>query len=428
MNSTPIDILAYMTQFLPVIGKIRFARSCRRFYKSKVFEPIITAARAYDPKNPTAFPLACRNAEEHFIDIHIARRYASRALAVIYCVEFGHARLVEKYLHSCHMSCDMVSASLFTSLGRNRGDIFELLWPRTAQFGAWFNKARLFRYLLPRSANKRAYELLRDGNDERIIDAVAQCDLNPYTAIFFDPLLEEAIMMIKDRANPRTHVRKGPMNLEDELGFAYLVHDEDWIADVQAQMIAVDYKLYEPQKIMRAAVATGAETVLDGAIKMCSTVYDDTMSDDTMSRYKSSWDPVDCLDNVPDGNEKMLSRLMTEIVTAWSSGIPISHIFKTAEPSMAARIIKEIVKTVVFEGQLNIMEAAFVNMNVEVIDFLREQRGVPLPKNVVPGTCQFFCYVHPKMLSYMREVGINEGTINWVLTNNDCLHLLEVKV
>jgi hypothetical protein len=73
------------------------------------------------------------------------------------------------------------------------------------------------------------------------------------------------------------------------------------------------------------------------------------------------------------------------------------------------------------------MEAAFINMNVEVIDFLREH-GVPLPKDVVPGTSQFFCYVHPKMLVYMREVGIDEGTINRVFANNDCLHLLEVKV
>ena len=32
------------------------------------------------------------------------------------------------------------------------------------------------------------------------------------------------------------------------------------------------------------------------------------------------------------------------------------------------------------------------------------------------------------MLTYMREVGIGGGTINWVLANNDCLHLLEVKL
>lgn len=411
MNTIPVEIVAYMAQFLPAIDKLRVARLCHRFHESKVLAPVIATTRMYDPKHPNAFVSACRNAQEHFIDLHVKLNYAPRYMAVFYCARFGHTSLVQKYLPSCHMSHAMAITALSTALYQGRGDIFESLWPCIIQdvFWAKNDASHLFRTLLPHPSNKRAYETLKNGDSSNVIESVMRCDLNPYTAIFFDPPIEPAIMKIAERLNTRTLRREGPVNLEDEIGFAYLVRDEAWITEVQAQMVATGYDLHYPQRIVRAAAVIGSETILDDAIKLCR-----------------EWDPVDCF---CIANSKLIPRLISEIGRAWTSKkFPISHVFKNIDPSELIPVIKELVNVSGAHIAPDVMSVAVSNLNVEVIDFLFEQYGATLPTDVIPGTCSWFCYVHPKMLTYMREVGIGGGTINWVLANNDCLHLLEVKL
>ena len=414
-TNTPIDTIAYMTRFLPAIDKIRFARSCRTFLESAKMAMAISGAYAYDPNDPEAFVLACQDAEEHFIDLHLRRGYATSLLAMMYCAKYGHLRLVKKYMALIFAPYDdddsfnpdeenygiaFTSAANF-ALRQGRGDIFVAI----------SNKYSVLAYdclgnLMPVASNKCAYDTIKSDSRRgvvHILDAVEHCILNPYVAIFFDPDLETQIMALQDRVNTDSEESDGPVSLEDEIAFAYLIRDEVWIAQLKKQMTK---EHTHTTKILRAAVMTGHGKMVADVVEFCH-----------------KWDIVSCTDIVSNDVVPVLCHMIKREHDTHNDDL-VEFEFCNVDPLVLGRLFELLIDEYrTDQAMLNIiMTSAFSHMIVETIDELRNNHHVPLPTPPAnfPAT---FHYVHPRMLEYMDQAGMSLNVIQMVLDHSRHHHL-----
>ena len=94
------DIVLYILSFAGAVDRIRFLRTCRRYYRSLMYrERIYDPVRSrYSPEGINGFRNACQDGEEQIITLHIEKKMASARAAVYECAIAGKAKLVEKYI------------------------------------------------------------------------------------------------------------------------------------------------------------------------------------------------------------------------------------------------------------------------------------------------------------------------------------------
>ena len=135
MDLLPIDVVMYISSFLPIMDKLHLVQTCHRFYHSASLSNIVKTVASYHPRNATAFELACRAGEEHFVDIHLSLKHATYEMALVYSARFGHLHLFKKYLPNVKLTsryqwaheASLIEIITDFALRHERSDIFEAL-------------------------------------------------------------------------------------------------------------------------------------------------------------------------------------------------------------------------------------------------------------------------------------------------------------
>ena len=287
MDRIPIDCVSSIAFFLPILDQLHLIQTCHRFYDSLGLSHIIKTIASYHPQNTTAFVAACRAGEGRFIEIHLTQGYATPEMALVYSAQYGHLDLFCKYLPRVDLALDQLTRRTITELSlveiitsiclrHGRGDIFRAMCSVLPQ-DYQGDDSLLLEQILPLSGNRSIVEALPYiFTKEAMLETVRECTMNPYTAIYFDPALEEEVMKMTDRRHFCGPI-EGPIIIDDELAFAYLSRDYRRVEELAEKITTEGIELHHHAKIITAAATTMDGRWLAHALQIVDVDWDDAI-------------------------------------------------------------------------------------------------------------------------------------------------------
>lgn len=421
LSIIPASVVIYMARlFLSAVDTVHLAKTCRAFSAegSSSFKAELERLKQYSLECADGFIAACRDGEEYFIDLHIAKGYATPSQALIHCVRAPSVNesLITKYKEATAADIEDINnnAAIDCALkyALNRG----LNNEATSQLFAANSLVRAFEHLLPLESSRRWYTAqatkydLSDlaTADEVMMDAVSLCIVNPYTAIFFNPALRDRIMQLEARSSEYWGIDEGSVSVIDELAFAYLTKNDPLIARLKE--LVVNPGLEERVKIVRGAVMSRSGKHANDAI----TVFGCPLS---------VFATKDIDDDVIPVLSAVLVRQSKEFICATLSMVEQMHLF---------RFIKDVAKALPgIEMFTYLMGLAYTRMDVVAIEFLNKEYAVALPTfgNQSVFTDMYgFDYVHPRMVCHMLKAKMRPSSAWKVFKDTTrCAHLLKMK-
>ena len=451
MDLLPIDVVMYISSFLPIMDKLHLIQTCHRFYHSTSLSKIVKTVASYHPQNATPFELACRAGEEHFVDIHLSRsyQYVTAEMALVYSARFGHLHLFKKYLPKVKLTSryqwthesSLIEIITDSVLHHERSDLFEALLSYLPEEYNW-DTSFLLERLLPLPSNKVVYEMLTSTqviSKENILTAVEECYMNPYTAIYFDPNLKAEVLSIEDR-RPFCRPAVGPIVIDDELVFAYLSRDYRILVTLIKRIIADKTTLRHHHEIIKASATTHDAKCLAHAIKLFGVHWDEDITlvldlhDNIIPVIATELSKFIDSNNYEGTDQTIIEDDEVAHATFIIHSPGLDDILRIADemglPTLIIQLAEKHPNNQ--EALTHLMKCAFSKMLVEAIEVLHDIYHVPLPTEFGDNPTSFFSahrssrYIHPRMVDLLFEGGLSSQQIKAILKEVDRMYLWDI--
>ncbi len=415
MDHLLIDVVATITNFLPLIDKLRIISTCRRFYHCPSLHKIRETIASYHPRLTSSFATVCRHGEEYFIDLHISRYYATMELALIYVARYGHLSLVHRYMmRTRSLQFPTTTLILIFALRSGRVDIFnEIMDIIDVIFNCSFDLTLILSHLSPSHCSIYEYLKWSRKASANIVAAVVQYGMNPYTAITFEPSLTETIMNLTERDDDFFN-NIGPVSFEDELAFAYLSRDDAQVAKLKERMITnPTIVCHQKAKIIKAAIVTGQ---LKDAITTIGHGWNEDLS--SVTYITDTAVPI-----IVDEVSRLFDEQQDDVASA---------VLEVADWMMISAIVIQLADRHHQNERVMaiLMYVALVSMEVEAIEHLRDVYHIPYPEiklgKMSSTLHDYRRYIHPRIIDHMVACHIPFEAIKRDFYHAGCEYLWEV--
>jgi len=435
MDTLPSDILALvMTSYLSAIDRRRMIRSRKRWYVTPLYFSIYKKVEMYRLEHFAGFTNACRDAEDHFIDLHVRKSAATKHQAAVECARNGNTRLVQKYLEKTRGDyvAEFVINLAIASENETMAEIVLSCYTEAGRLSAIIDSVGAS--IRPSPKNR---SIVRKGRyTEYVVKNTLKDKINPYVAAYFFPeyaadFIDERTITVFDKIEYAALARDGPYlhfllrTVSDaDLRATVFLSAENWLEELALRAASIIIKSDAPSSIIDEILSF--PYFVENRRKLykmaCGTIYSPRMLERAIEECRYLFD-----NQTPHTTfDSYIHCMLFKVID--------SRYYADALLAVARQYQHD---KVVLEILMCVSLSLFVP---EMVLYLKE-RGVPIPDfqrlarerdPIDPDVLDLFyveaCsmrYIHPSILPYLAEANVDNRTIVLLCEDREQNHLLQ---